>query len=139
MRPAPRGRREHRHVPGSPARLGGSALTADLPCPSAARPGDGRGHPRHLRAGANTVFLSLALAWAEVLGAFDLVVGVNALDYSGYPDCRPEFVEAFERLANLATKAGVEGGRFRVHAPLLELSKAEIITLGTSLGASTTP
>src|SRR5919202_4174445 len=83
----------------------------------------------------NTVFLALALAWAEVLGSFDIFVGVNILDYSGYPDCRPEFVEAFERLANLATRAGVEGkGRFRVHAPLVRLSKAEIIRLGASLG-----
>ena len=79
----------------------------------------------------NTVFLALALAWAETLGAFDLYIGVNAVDYSGYPDCRPEFVRAFEQLANLATKAGVEGkGRFRVHAPLIHLSKAEIIRLG---------
>ena len=83
----------------------------------------------------NTVFLSLALAWAESLGAFDIHVGVNALDYSGYPDCRPEFLQAFERLANLATQAGVESrGRFTIHAPLLHLTKAQIITLGSSLG-----
>lgn len=83
----------------------------------------------------NTVFLSLALGWAEVLGAFDLFIGANAVDYSGYPDCRPQFLQAFERLANLATKAGVEGtGRFKIHAPLLELSKAQIIQRGMELG-----
>jgi 7-cyano-7-deazaguanine synthase len=83
----------------------------------------------------NTVFLSLALAWAEVLGAFDIFMGVNYVDYSGYPDCRPEFIEAFASLANLATKAGVEGrGRFAIHAPLIRLSKADIIRLGVSLG-----
>jgi 7-cyano-7-deazaguanine synthase len=83
----------------------------------------------------NTVFLSLALAWAEVLESFDLFLGVNAIDYSGYPDCRPAFVTAFEQLANLATKAGVEKkGRFRIHTPLIQLSKADIIRLGVSLG-----
>jgi 7-cyano-7-deazaguanine synthase len=83
----------------------------------------------------NTVFLALALAWAETLYSFDIYVGVNFVDYSGYPDCRPEFIEAFERLANLATKAGVEGlGTFHIHAPLIRLSKAEIIRLGVSLG-----
>ena len=82
----------------------------------------------------NTIFLSLALGWAEVLHARDIVIGVNALDYSGYPDCRPEFLEAFERLAGLATRAGVEGARTRVHAPLLTFTKAEIIRRGTALG-----
>jgi 7-cyano-7-deazaguanine synthase len=82
----------------------------------------------------NTVLLSVALAWAEVLGARDLFIGVNAVDYSGYPDCRPEFIAAFEALANVATKAGVEGARFRVHAPLMRLSKAEIIRRGLELG-----
>ena len=83
----------------------------------------------------NTVFLALALAWAEALGSFDIFMGVNSVDYSGYPDCRPEFIESFTRLANLATKAGVEGkGRFTVHAPLIRLSKADIIRLGLSLG-----
>ena len=82
----------------------------------------------------NTVFLSLALAWAESIGAADLFLGVNALDYSGYPDCRPEFVEAFERLARLATKAGVEGARFTVHTPLISLTKAQIIRCGLELG-----
>src|SRR5256885_9729816 len=78
----------------------------------------------------NTIFLSLALGWAETLGAHDIVIGVNALDYSGYPDCRPEFVAAFERVANLGTRAGVEGTRFRVHTPLITLSKADIIRRG---------
>jgi 7-cyano-7-deazaguanine synthase len=82
----------------------------------------------------NTVFLALALGWAEVLGASDLFIGVNAVDYSGYPDCRPAFIEAFERLANVATKAGVEGTRFTIHTPLIDLSKAEIIQAGVSLG-----
>jgi 7-cyano-7-deazaguanine synthase in queuosine biosynthesis len=82
----------------------------------------------------NTIFLSFALAWAEVLGARDIVIGVNALDYSGYPDCRPEFIRAFETLAALATRAGVEGGRFRVHTPLITMTKAEIIRRGVGLG-----
>jgi 7-cyano-7-deazaguanine synthase len=83
----------------------------------------------------NSIFLAMALGWAEVLQAFDIFVGVNALDYSGYPDCRPEFIAAFESLANVATKAGVEGtGRFRIHAPLIDLSKAEIIKRGAALG-----
>ncbi|MHB1424621.1 MAG: 7-cyano-7-deazaguanine synthase QueC [Gemmataceae bacterium] len=116
--------------------FGGSALTADIPVP----------HERALEAmsadipityvpARNTVFLSLALAWAEVLGSFNIYMGVNAIDYSGYPDCRPEFIAAFERLANLATKAGVESkGIFRIHTPLIQLSKADIIRLGVSLG-----
>ncbi|HYW92586.1 MAG TPA: 7-cyano-7-deazaguanine synthase QueC [Gammaproteobacteria bacterium] len=82
----------------------------------------------------NTIFLSFALGWAEVLGARDLFIGVNAVDYSGYPDCRPQFIEAFETLANLATRAGVEGDQFTIHAPLLDLSKAEIVRRGTALG-----
>jgi 7-cyano-7-deazaguanine synthase len=82
----------------------------------------------------NTVFLSFALAWAEVVGATDIFIGVNALDYSGYPDCRPEYIAAFEAMANLATRAGVEGDRMQIHTPLLELTKAEIVTLGTGLG-----
>jgi 7-cyano-7-deazaguanine synthase len=116
--------------------FGGSALTADLAVPKD-RPPDaiGTGIPITYVPARNTVFLSLALAWAEVLGSFDIFIGVNVLDYSGYPDCRPEFVAAFERLANLATKAGVEGkGRFSVHAPLVQMSKADIIRLGLSLG-----
>jgi 7-cyano-7-deazaguanine synthase len=82
----------------------------------------------------NTVFLSLALGWAEVLGAHDIFIGVNAVDYSGYPDCRPEFIHAFEQVANLATRAGVEGERFHIHTPLIDLSKADIIRKGTELG-----
>ena len=81
----------------------------------------------------NTLFLSLALGWAEVIGARDIFVGVNAVDYSGYPDCRPAFIEAFERLAQVATKAGVEGARFEIHAPLIEMSKAQIVRAGVSL------
>ncbi|HZY86991.1 MAG TPA: 7-cyano-7-deazaguanine synthase QueC [Gemmataceae bacterium] len=116
--------------------FGGSALTADLAVPKD-RPHDvmSAGIPITYVPARNTVFLSLALAWAEVLGSFDIFIGVNSLDYSGYPDCRPEFVAAFERLANLATKAGVEGkGQFRVHAPLIQMSKADIIRLGAALG-----
>jgi 7-cyano-7-deazaguanine synthase len=115
------------------SRLGGSALTADIDVPKD-QPLDAGTIPVTYVPARNTVFLSLALGWAEVLGADDLVIGVNALDYSGYPDCRPEFIRAFETLANLATKAGVEGRTWRVRAPLLDLSKADIVRLGTSLG-----
>ncbi len=116
--------------------FGGSALTADLDVPKD-RPASEMAHdiPITYVPARNTVFLSFALAWAEVLGAFDLFVGVNALDYSGYPDCRPEYIAAFEAMANLATRAGVEGtGRFRVRAPLIEMTKADIIRTGISLG-----
>src|SRR5437016_3467977 len=108
--------------------FGGSALTDDLDVPKD-RPADIRAHgiPITYVPARNTVFLALALAWAETLGSFDLFIGVNAIDYSGYPDCRPEYIEAFERMANLATRAGVEGrSRFRIHAPLIAASKAEI-------------
>jgi 7-cyano-7-deazaguanine synthase len=94
----------------------------------------GEGIPVTYVPARNTVFLSLALGWAEVLDAHDIFIGVNAVDYSGYPDCRPEFVEAFERLANLATKAGVEGRGFRIRAPLQQLSKAQIVQEGARLG-----
>src|SRR5882724_2712155 len=94
----------------------------------------GHGIPITYVPARNTIFLSLALGWAEALGATDIFIGVNALDYSGYPDCRPEFVDAFERLANLATRAGVEGAKFRVHTPLLALGKADIIRRGIELG-----
>jgi 7-cyano-7-deazaguanine synthase len=116
--------------------FGGSALTADLPLPRDRTAEQMAGDiPITYVPARNTVFLSLALAWAEVLHSFDIFMGVNAIDYSGYPDCRPEFIAAFEQLANLATKAGVEGrGRFRVHAPLILLSKADIIRKGLSLG-----
>ena len=116
--------------------IGGSALTADLPVPKGRSPGEmGEGIPVTYVPARNTIFLSFALAWAEVLGAADLYIGVNALDYSGYPDCRPEYITAFEAMANLATKAGVEGRqRLTVHAPLLALTKADIIRKGLSLG-----
>lgn len=111
--------------------LGGSALTdtaIDVP------EGPTEGIPITYVPARNTVMLAYALAWAEVLGSRDIFIGVNAVDYSGYPDCRPEFIEAFEKLANLATKAGVEAGGFHVHAPLISLSKAGIIQLGVGLG-----
>lgn len=112
--------------------IGGSALTDDIEVPTA---GDaGASIPVTYVPARNTIMLSLALGWAEVLGANDLFCGVNAVDYSGYPDCRPEFVQAFERLANLATKAGVEGAGLRVHAPLQFMSKADIVREGMRLG-----
>jgi 7-cyano-7-deazaguanine synthase len=116
--------------------IGGSALTADLPVPhDRSAEAMSSGIPITYVPARNTVFLALALGWAEALGCFDIFVGVNCVDFSGYPDCRPAFIAAFEQLANLATKAGVVGqGRFRIHAPLIRLSKAEIIRLGTSLG-----
>lgn len=111
--------------------IGGSALTdqaIDVPtAPS-------EGIPVTYVPARNTVFLSLALGWAEVLESFDIFIGVNAVDYSGYPDCRPEFIKAFEQVANLATKAGVEGGQFHIHTPLMDLSKSDIVKLGTGLG-----
>ena len=116
--------------------FGGSALTADIDVPKD-RPAEAmaRGIPITYVPARNTIFLSLALAWAEVLGAFDLFVGVNCVDYSGYPDCRSEYLRAFEALADLATRAGVEGaGRFRIHAPLLTLTKDQIIRRGLELG-----
>lgn len=113
--------------------IGGSALTSDLPVP-VDRDLAATDIPETYVPARNTILLSVALGWAEVLGARDLVVGVNALDYSGYPDCRPEFIAAFEALASVATRAGVEGARFRVHTPLIRLSKAEIIRHGLSLG-----
>ncbi len=125
---------EHKTVNVDLRSFGGSALTADIAVPT-----DADGHqiggeiPSTYVPARNTIMLSLALGWAEVLGATDLFCGVNAVDYSGYPDCRPEFIAAFETLANLATKAGVEGSRFRVHAPLLSLSKADIVREGLRL------
>jgi 7-cyano-7-deazaguanine synthase len=111
--------------------FGGSALTADIDVPKSGVTAD---IPVTYVPARNTVFLSLALAWAEAAGARDLFIGVNALDYSGYPDCRPEFIDAFERLANLATKAGVEGEAFRIHAPLQEMTKADIAREAARLG-----
>jgi 7-cyano-7-deazaguanine synthase len=122
---------EHRVLPLDLSLFGGSALT-DATQPVPQQPGDGI--PVTYVPARNTVFLSIALAWAEALNARDIFIGVNAVDYSGYPDCRPEFVRAFEALANLATKAGVEGGRFHIHAPLIDLDKAEIIRRGVALG-----
>ncbi len=127
---------EHKVVAIDLRAFGGSALTSDLEMPK-------RRHPCEISSGIpityvparNTIFLSLALAWAEVLSSSDIFVGVNALDYSGYPDCRPKFIRAFEEMANLATKAGVEGKQqLQVHAPLISLSKGAIIRLGTELG-----
>jgi 7-cyano-7-deazaguanine synthase len=115
-------------------KIGGSALTS----PAIDVPKDQPFNPAVVPAtyvpARNTIFLSLALAWAEVLGAADIFIGVNALDYSGYPDCRPEFIRAFEQMAGLATRAGVAGGRMTIHTPLLKMSKADIIRLGLSLG-----
>jgi 7-cyano-7-deazaguanine synthase len=113
--------------------FGGSALTDAIEVPKD-RALDEADIPSTYVPARNTVFLSLALAWAEVLGAADIFVGVNALDYSGYPDCRPEYIEAFERMADLATRAGVEGARFRIHAPLIRMTKAEIVARGLALG-----
>src|SRR5687767_15608184 len=113
--------------------FGGSSLTTDAPVPKD-RPIDPNEIPSTYVPARNTVFLSLALGWAEVLGAHDLVIGVNALDYSGYPDCRPDFIAAFERLAALATAKGVHGQPFRIHAPLQMLTKAQIIRRGIQLG-----
>jgi 7-cyano-7-deazaguanine synthase len=115
--------------------FGGSALTDDIPVPKDRDDATHAGRiPITYVPARNTIFLSYALGCAEVLGAADIFLGVNAVDYSGYPDCRPEFVTAFERLANLATRAGVEGRRMSIHAPLLAMSKAEIITRGLELG-----
>ena len=113
--------------------FGGSSLTTDAPVPKDRRI-DATDIPSTYVPARNTVFLALALGWAEVLGAQDIVIGVNALDYSGYPDCRPEYVAAFENLASLATARGVQGGRFRIHAPLQHLTKADIIRRGLTLG-----
>ena len=110
--------------------IGGSALTDDIDVPEAGGPGI----PVTYVPARNTIMLSVALGWAEVLGSADLFCGVNAVDYSGYPDCRPEFIEAFDKLANVATKAGVEGAGFCVHAPLLRMSKADIVREGLRLG-----
>ena len=122
----------HRELAVNLSSLGGSALLGDGDVPKSGP--DSSVIPSTYVPARNTVMLALALAWAEVLGAYDIFIGVNALDYSGYPDCRPEFIEAFERTATLATKAGVEGGRFRIQAPLISMTKAQIIRRGVSLG-----
>jgi 7-cyano-7-deazaguanine synthase len=116
--------------------FGGSALTSDVPVPKDRPDAEmSTGIPSTYVPARNTIFLSIALGWAETLQAFDLFIGVNAIDYSGYPDCRPEYIAAFERMANLGTKAGVEGtGRWKIHSPLIRMTKAEIIQTGVRLG-----
>jgi 7-cyano-7-deazaguanine synthase len=125
---------EHRIVEIDLAAFGGSSLLGDGEIPKGRGTEIGEGIPSTYVPARNTVFLAYALAWAEVLGARDLFIGVNALDWSGYPDCRPEFVEAFERVANAGTRAGVEGDGYRIRAPLIDKTKAEIIRWGTELG-----
>jgi 7-cyano-7-deazaguanine synthase len=127
--------KEHRIAKIDLRAFGGSALTGHIDVPKKRSETEiAHGIPVTYVPARNTVFLVYALAWAEVIPANDIFLGVNAIDYSGYPDCRPEFIEAFETLANLATKAGVEGGRFRIHTPLIKLSKAEIIRKAVKLG-----
>ncbi|MFL6450934.1 MAG: 7-cyano-7-deazaguanine synthase QueC [Bryobacteraceae bacterium] len=130
------GTAEHRIIDIDLRAFGGSALTSEIAVPKARNIAEMGGDiPVTYVPARNTIFLAFALAWAEVLGCRDIYIGVNALDYSGYPDCRPEFVDAFQRLANLATKCGVqEGQTFRIHTPLISLSKAEIIRIGIELG-----
>jgi 7-cyano-7-deazaguanine synthase len=130
------GVRQHIVVPLNLRLFGGSALTADLPVPKDRAESEmSHGIPVTYVPARNTIFLSIALGWAEALGAADIYLGVNALDYSGYPDCRPEYLQAFERMANLGTKAGVEGtASWRIRAPLIEMTKAQIIRTGTALG-----
>lgn len=125
---------EHVVLPLDLSAFGGSALTADIAVP---KDGVGAGIPVTYVPARNTIFLSLALGWAEAIGARDLYIGVNALDYSGYPDCRPEFIAAFEALAELATKAGVEGAPFRIRAPLQHMTKAEIVVEAARLRLDT--
>ena len=129
------GAREHRIAKIDLRVFGGSALTDQIDVPKK-RSGEQIAHgiPVTYVPARNTIFLSYALAWAEVISASDIFLGVNAIDYSGYPDCRPEFIEAFENLASLATKAGVEGRRFQIHTPLIKLSKAEIVRKAVELG-----
>jgi len=121
---------EHKTVHVDLRSIGGSALTADIDVPTHGS----SGIPVTYVPARNTIMLAVALGWAEALGAADIFCGVNAVDYSGYPDCRPEFIQGFEQLANLATKAGVEGAHLRVHAPLIRLSKADIVREGARLG-----
>ncbi len=126
---------EHVVVPVDLRRFGGSALTSDIPVPKGRSLTDiGHGIPVTYVPARNTIFLSFALAWAEMLEARDIFIGVNVLDASGYPDCRAEYIAAYERMANLATKAGVEGKGMTIHTPLIEMTKAEIIRIGRALG-----
>ena len=128
------GAQEHRIAKIDLRVFGGSALTADIAVPKNRESQSESEIPITYVPARNTIFLSYALAWCEVLGAANIFIGANAIDYSGYPDCRPEFISAFERMADVATKAGVEGTRFKIHAPLLSMSKAEIIRKGMELG-----
>ena len=131
------GAKEHRIAKIDLCVFGGSALTDDVDVPKQrAEKEIASGIPVTYVPARNTIFLAYALAWAEVIPANDIFIGVNAIDYSGYPDCRPEFIEAFEQLANLATKAGVEGRRFQIHTPLIKFSKAEIIRKAVELGVN---
>ncbi len=134
------GARRHLVVPVDLTVFGGSALTADIAVPKSDRVEElAQNIPVTYVPARNTIFLSLALAWAEVLGASDIFLGVNAIDYSGYPDCRPEFIQAFEKMANLATRAGVEGHRkLKIHTPLIHLNKAGIVRLALELGVDVT-
>jgi 7-cyano-7-deazaguanine synthase len=127
------GAARHLELPVDLRGIGGSSLTSEDPVPRD-RDVSSAGIPSTYVPARNTILLALALGWAEVLGARDIVMGVNALDYSGYPDCRPEFIAAFESLASVATRAGVEGARFRVHTPLIAMTKADIIRRGVALG-----
>ena len=128
------GAREHRVAAIDLRVFGGSALTDEIAVPKDRDANLAEDIPITYIPARNTIFLSYALAWSEVLGAADIFIGANAVDYSGYPDCRPVFIEAFEKLAGVATKAGVEGARFRIHAPLISMSKADIIRKGAELG-----
>jgi 7-cyano-7-deazaguanine synthase len=126
------GAKEHMVVNIDLRQMGGSALTSELEVPKDGA--DGAQIPITYVPARNTIFLSFALGWAEVLGAQDIYIGVNAVDYSGYPDCRPEFIAAFQQMADLATRAGVEGKPYKIHAPLIDLTKAQIIEMGLALG-----
>jgi 7-cyano-7-deazaguanine synthase len=129
------GAREHRVAKIDRKILSGSALTGDVDVPKSRPAGEiARGIPATYVPARNTIFLAHALAWAESIGATDVFIGVNALDYSGYPDCRPEFISAFEKMASVATKAGVEGAQFKIHTPLIGMSKAEIVRKAAELG-----
>jgi 7-cyano-7-deazaguanine synthase len=128
------GARDHRIATIDLRVFGGSALTDEISVPKNREKNTSSEIPITYVPARNTIFLSYALAWSEVLGAADIFIGANAIDYSGYPDCRPEFISAFERLAAVATKAGVEGTKFRIHAPLISMSKADIIRKGKQLG-----